>query len=243
MYTIEGDKIERYNLDERTFEHWGVLECETKKPATDGYELKPHSIAIDRRGMATVAYTSGELFTVDLKVATLPCRPAAAGDVTVGSLAMVPDSNGNEALYGTTAFLEWLTAEQTALARFDKSKGFVEVAKIATAGFGDLGGIDQESLWGYFSTQTEAYLAVVSTEDGTLGRTIRLPKSLTYPFAWEFVVVRGAGWLFLMDLAGAHDRTSLQRIDLSSGAVEAIWSEQETDRAIYVAGAASGCDL
>lgn len=190
----ENRQFSTFNPQTLEFTDLGLLDCPAESGAT------PFAMTLDRKGVAWVVYSSGELFWVNIETTRCERSPFVPGQegLEIFGVAFVLDGRGTtgESLYlaGTTAE-RWGTGKVTLARMSPVDLKPVPLCLLPDAP--DLSGTGSGELWGYFQFRGPPQVSRLSTESGREDLTYSLSSLEGLPEDWAFAFWGGDLWIFL----------------------------------------------
>ena len=192
IYTVDNTSMfSRFDPATLTFTDIAQLQC----PDASG----PNSMAVDQNAVAWVAYSDGQMFTVD--TTTGACAPtgfqANQDGLTVFGMGFVFDpTNGNDTLYIAGGGTTQISSSTLATVAFPS----LIVSPIGTVpGLPELSGLGDGTLWGFVpdfeSPQQLATLYQFSPVNGAILQTFTYP-ALSGSVSWAMKFWGGYFYIF-----------------------------------------------
>jgi hypothetical protein len=195
IYTVDqGGLFSRFDPATVTFTDIAQLAC--PDPST------PNSMAVDQNAVAWVAYTDGQMFSVD--TTTGACTPTnfqvgQDGLIVFGMGFVFDPTNGNDTLYIAGGGTTQISSSTLATVAFPS----LTVSPVGTVpGLPELSGLGDGTLWGFVpdfeSPMDLATLYQLSPVDGAILQTFTYP-ALSGTQSWAMKFWGGYFYIFVGD--------------------------------------------
>lgn len=200
VYVVESNKtVSSFNPQwvgkANPFTTIGQINC----PASGNGQ--PFSMSVDRNAQGWVIYDNGELFTVDLTQASLPCTKTSfspqqgVARFGMGFVADNPQGSNDTLFISGSGLKSDLTS--TTFATLATTAPYAITTLATLNGAPELTGTGDAKLWAFFPNVTPPQVVQLNKTNGSALTTFDAPSLQGKPTAWAFAFWGGDFWIFL----------------------------------------------
>jgi hypothetical protein len=215
VYVVdENNTFGSFRPDTLTFADVGQLSCPAQRAAT------PFSMSVDRSATAWVLYSSGQLFTVDVKTLACSATHFAVGQQGFFNFGMGYVSNSPGAMDETLFIAGGVLGPRGG---GNATLGTIDVATLTInklspiRDWPELTGTGDAKLWGFYPSATAPRVSQIDKASGAESSTFMLADLAGQPNAWAFAFWGGDFWIFLK--RQSDPSTNIYHLKQSDGSV------------------------
>jgi hypothetical protein len=185
---------------------------------------QPFSMSVDRNAVGWVIYNNGELFTVDLTQASLPCTKTSFSPqqgVARFGMGFVADNpqGANDTLFISGSGLN-SDLSSTTFATLGTAPPYAITSLATLTGAPELTGTGDAKLWAFFPSATAPQVWQLDKTTGAALTTFNASALQGKPTAWAFAFWGGDFFIFLM--RQSESETHVWRMNGQTGAVSDV---------------------